>query len=174
MSGLVLGHLMDGVVDGIQTQLLGALGQIHLAGAGAALGVHTHLQVLLGAVGEHLAQQLGKLSSMLSLLKGVTLPSLGDLGIALPVGHTAHGQVHANLAALTVEVGAQALDHILGDVLGNAHHMLGDIGVLALLHKLVLGCLADGAELRSLTLGNITTDGANELFHAVYLPNFTY
>ena len=43
VAGLILCHLMYGVVDGVKVQLLGLLGQIHLAGAGAALGVNTHL-----------------------------------------------------------------------------------------------------------------------------------
>ena len=45
VAGLVAGHLVDGVVDGVQVELLGLLGQLELAGGGAVLGVHTHLQV---------------------------------------------------------------------------------------------------------------------------------
>ena len=45
VAGLVAGHLMDGVVDGVQVQLLGLLGQLKLAHGGAVLSVHTHLQV---------------------------------------------------------------------------------------------------------------------------------
>ena len=32
VAGLVAGHLMDGVVDGVQVELLGLLGQLELAG----------------------------------------------------------------------------------------------------------------------------------------------
>ena len=35
MSGLVAGHFMHGVMDGVQVQRLGALGQVGLAGGGA-------------------------------------------------------------------------------------------------------------------------------------------
>ena len=42
MTGLVLCHLMDGIVDRIQVQGLCLLGQVHLAGAGTALGLGTH------------------------------------------------------------------------------------------------------------------------------------
>ena len=45
MTGLVAGHLMDGVVDGVQTQLLGLLGQLEFAGGGAVLGLDAQLQV---------------------------------------------------------------------------------------------------------------------------------
>ena len=38
MPGLVPGHLVDGVVDGVQAQLLGQLGKLHLALSGAELG----------------------------------------------------------------------------------------------------------------------------------------
>ena len=39
VAGLVTGHLVDGVVDGIQAVLLGALSQVELAGGGAELAV---------------------------------------------------------------------------------------------------------------------------------------
>ena len=39
MASLVAGHLMHGVVDGVQPQLLGLLGQLELAGGGAVLSV---------------------------------------------------------------------------------------------------------------------------------------
>ena len=51
-------QLVNGVVDGIQIQGLCLLGQIHLACTCAALGLGTHHQVLLGAVGDNFAQQL--------------------------------------------------------------------------------------------------------------------
>ena len=74
VAGLVAGHLVDGVVDSIQVQLLGLLGQLELTGGGAVLGVDAHLQVLLGGVGDHLAQQLGELGGVLGLLIGGLLP----------------------------------------------------------------------------------------------------
>ena len=89
---------MDGIVDGIQVQGLCLLGQVHLAGAGTALGLGTHHQVLLGAVGHDLAQQLGKAGCMVSFLISVALVSLGDLGVALTLCHTGHGQVHTHPA----------------------------------------------------------------------------
>ena len=64
MASLVLCHLMDGIVDCIQVQGLCLLGQVHLAGACAALSLSTHHQVLLGAVGDDLAQQLGETGSI--------------------------------------------------------------------------------------------------------------
>ena len=45
MAGLVAGHLVDGVVDGVQTQLLGLLSRLELAGGSTVLGVHAQLQV---------------------------------------------------------------------------------------------------------------------------------
>ena len=43
VSGLVAGHFVDGVVDGVEAQLLGALGKGGLAGGGAVLGLDPHL-----------------------------------------------------------------------------------------------------------------------------------
>ena len=48
VSGLVAGHFMDGVVDGVQTVLLGASGQIELALGCAELAVNAPCQILLG------------------------------------------------------------------------------------------------------------------------------
>ena len=45
VTGLVTSHLVDGVVDSIQAVLLGALGQVELAGGGAELAVNTPCQV---------------------------------------------------------------------------------------------------------------------------------
>ena len=53
---------MHGVMDGVQVQLLGLQSQLELALGSAVLGVHAHLEVLLGAVGDHFTQQLGKLA----------------------------------------------------------------------------------------------------------------
>ncbi len=44
VTGLVAGHLMHGVVDGIEIVLLGELGQLELAGGSAVLSVYAHLQ----------------------------------------------------------------------------------------------------------------------------------
>ena len=74
MAGLVPGHLVDGVMDGVQIVLLGQLGQLELAQGGAVLGLDPHLQVLLGGVGHDLAQQLGELGGVLGLLIGGLLP----------------------------------------------------------------------------------------------------
>ena len=162
---------MHGVVDGIQVQLLGLLSQIELALSSAVLGVHTHLQVLLGGVGQDLAQQLSELGSVLGLLQSGLLPVQADLGIALTVSHTAHGQVHTNLGALALEVLAQALDDLLGSTLSNADNVLGSPGTIAALqHELLLGSLADGAEVRGgIPFVNITANRADPLFHLFFL-----
>ena len=75
--GLVAGHLVDGVVDGVQIQLLGLLGQLKLAQGSAVLGIDAHLQVLLGGVGQDLAQQLSELGGVLSLFQGSLGASTG-------------------------------------------------------------------------------------------------
>ena len=64
MPGLIASHFVDGVVDGVEIQLLGALSEGGLAGGGAVFGLDPHLQVLLGGVGEDLAQQLRELGGI--------------------------------------------------------------------------------------------------------------
>ena len=82
MTGFVLGHLVHGVVYGVEVLLLGQTRQAHLVLAGAALGVHALLEVGLG-VPDDLADQLGELRGVLGLLPCVALVSLGNLGITL-------------------------------------------------------------------------------------------
>ena len=85
MPGFVARHFMHGVVDSVQVQGLGALGQVSLAGGSAVLGLHAHLEVLLGAVGQDFAQEFCELRGMLGLLKRGGLPVFADLGIALAI-----------------------------------------------------------------------------------------
>lgn len=117
-----------------------------------------------GTVGQDFAQQFCELGSMLSFLKSVTLPSFGDFRVAFTVGNAAHGQVHANFAALAVKVLAQALDDIFRSVLGDTDNMLGHIGIIGLFDELGSGSLADGAEIGDGALSNVAADSANILF----------
>ena len=71
---------------------------------------------------------------MVSLLKSIALESLGYLGITLTVGLACHSQVHAYLAALTIEVGTQVINHLLADTLGLAvaNLMNGSVGQICI------------------------------------------
>ena len=107
---------------------------------------------------------------MLGLLPGKALVCLGHLGIALAVGLTAHGQVHAHLGTLTHKVSFQALKHLFVNTLGHTDHML--VGkrqrAFALFHlyELRRGNTALGAFLGSLVTGvHITANSTSELFH---------
>ena len=55
----VLGHLVYAVVDSVETEFLGHLGNVHLAGASTFLSQHALLNVGLG-VPYHLAEHLSK------------------------------------------------------------------------------------------------------------------
>ena len=187
MTGLVAGHFMNGIMDGIEPQLLGLFGQLELAGGSAVLGVHPHLQVLLGAVGQHLAQQLGELGGVLGLLIGGLLPVQADLRIALTVSDPSHAEIHTHLAALAVEVGHQLIENILLVLFGDIGVVLHGIGIDA---KLVLGsqldlalhlvecvlCVADGAfHRRFRTLIDITANLADPLLHnCILLKSFDF
>ena len=80
VTGLVAGHLVNGVVDGIEVLGLGELGDAELVLTCASLGCHAFLKVGLG-IPNYLTQELGELGGMLGLLKGVALEGLGYLGL---------------------------------------------------------------------------------------------
>ena len=82
MASLVAGHLVNGVVDSVEVELLGTLGDAGLVLAGTGLSVHTLLQVGLG-VPNHVAEEFGKLAGVLGLFPSVALESLSDFGVAL-------------------------------------------------------------------------------------------
>ena len=90
---------------------------------------------------DHLAQQLSELGGVLGLLQTGLLPVHTDLGIALTMSHTGHGQIHTHLGALALEVGSQTVDDLLLHVgrnvraerLAHADDVLGSPGLLSLL-----------------------------------------
>ena len=80
VTGFVLGHFVNGVVDCIEVGSLGVLGDAHLVGVGTGLGVHTLLEVGLG-VPNDVTEELGELCGVLGFFPSVALESLGDFGM---------------------------------------------------------------------------------------------
>lgn len=72
MTGFVLGHLVNGVVDGVVAELLGSCGDGELAFAGTGLGLVTLLKVGLG-VPDYVSEKLGELGGVLRLFESVPL-----------------------------------------------------------------------------------------------------
>ena len=172
MTGFVASHLVNGVVDCVKTRFLCTLCKVELAGGSSALSVNAHLKILLGGVGYNFAEELRKLSGMLSLFKSSLLPLETDLGITLAVSDASHCKIHTDLAALALEVSAQILDDVLAYALCNADNMLGSPALLALLSlELLSGSLADGAGLGSrIALMDIAANRTNK-FH-FQIPSF--
>ena len=91
MSRFVLGHFVHGVVDGVEVQSLGLLGELELAGGGAVFGFHADAEVLGGGGGDDLAQQLGELGGVLGLFERGGLPVFGDLRVTFAGGGAGNG-----------------------------------------------------------------------------------
>ena len=126
-----------------------------------------YVRISLGGIRDDLAQQLGKLGGVLGLLQAGLLPVHTDLGIALTMSHTGHGQIHTDLRALALKIHTQALVNLLVHALSHAHNVLGGPSLLtSLLLELLGRSLTDGAEFRgSVALVDITANGTNKLFH---------
>ena len=165
---LVLGHLVNRIVNGIEILLLGNARKVHLAFACAVLGIHALVEVGLG-IPYNLAYELCKLGCMLGLLPCVTLEGLGNFGITLTVCLTAHRKVHAHLGALAHEVVLKTLPEfgirtfaITEFVLGNEIELAA---VLYNLNELVLLCFAYRALIGCLgTFVDISTYGTTPFF----------
>ena len=87
MTGLILGHLVNGVVDSIETCSLGVLGDTELVLAGTSLSGSALLKIGLG-IPHALTEQFCKTRSMVGLLESIALEGLGNLGIAFTISLT--------------------------------------------------------------------------------------
>ncbi len=124
MSCLVLAHLVNGVMDGIEILLFSASSEILLACASASLSLNTHFEVLLRGVCEYLTKELCELGSMLCLFMRSLLIIQSDLRISLTESDSGHSQVHADFGALAVEVSLQILDDLRIYALCDADNVL--------------------------------------------------
>jgi hypothetical protein len=59
VAGLVFGHFVNGVVNGIVIELLCLGGEFVFPGTGTDFGFNALLQVRLGAGGENFAEEFG-------------------------------------------------------------------------------------------------------------------
>ena len=123
MASLVLGHLMNGVMDSIEVQCFGTLGDAQFVLTCTGFCQHTLLHIGLG-VPNDITQQLGKLGAMLGLFKGILTECCGNLRITLAVSLTGHRQIHAYFSSLAHEMSVQVFLHLLVAVLGHANDML--------------------------------------------------
>ena len=115
----------------------------------------------------HFAQQFREPGGVVGFLEGDALVGLGDFGIALAVGGAGHGEVHADLAALAVEVHPQAFDDPGIDVLGDADDVLGSPGDRAVAGSFEAsrpGPCTAGIRRGSVTFEDVTADRAGP-FH---------
>ncbi len=175
VASLVLGHFMYGVVDGVEVEFLGALGDAHLVGVGTGFCSHALFEVGLG-VPHYVAEEFGKLGCVLGFFKCIALESLGYFGIAFAVGLTRHCKIHTYFGALTHEVCVEVGAHLVVGIFGDADYVLG--------YKLEKCCLVEFLELGCghTTLGtlfgscvafmNVAADCTDE-FLAHFLGNYT-
>ena len=129
VTGLIFGHFVDGVMDGIVTEFFGAFGEVKFTGAGTAFGFSTHLQIFLGAGGEDFAEEFGKFGGVFGFFKGVAFVGFGDFGVAFAFSLTAHGEVHTDFAALTLKVGFETGDDFGIDAFGGGDDVFASVAL---------------------------------------------
>ena len=178
VTGLVLGHLVDGVMDSIVVELLCLGSDGELALACTSLSLNAFLKIGLG-IPYHITEKLCEFCSMLGLFESISLESLCDFWIALTLGLTAHCQIHADLGALAGEMSLQTLMNLRVATFGNAYYMLAGPASLAFflyLDEFVSLCMAYRALCRwILTFVNVTAYETSEfLFHNISPFNLLY
>ena len=124
MARFVFRHLVDGVVDRVEIELLCQRRQILLALACAMLRRNACFEILFRRCRQHFAEQLRKFRRVLCLFQRITTKRLAYLRISLSMRRSAHRKVHADLTAFAVEIRAQALKNLLVDALRHAYHVL--------------------------------------------------
>ena len=134
VTSLILGHLVNSIVDSVEAGSLGVLGNAELVFTSTSLSSSTLFQIGL-RIPYTLTQQLGKTAGVVCLLESIALECLSDLGITFTVSLTGHCQIHTNLATLTVEVVAQVLNHLFTYSLGLAvtnlvNGSVGHVGIV--------------------------------------------
>ena len=111
MTSLILCHLMNGIVNGVEVLLLSKASKAELILASATLSVHTLEEVGL-CIPNDLTEKLCELCSVLCLLPSVALVSLSNLRVALAVCLAAHCKVHTYLCALAHKVVLKTLKQL--------------------------------------------------------------
>lgn len=176
VASLILCHLVNSVVDSVVVQLfcLGSDGKFALAGA--AFSLDSLLEVGLG-VPNHVTEKFSKLGSVLSLLKCISLECLSDFRISFAVSLTAHGQVHADLAAFTGEIRLQTFVDLSVATFGNTDNVLASpsLGSIFLdFYEFVSFCVANRTLCRwVLAFINIAANEASEFLFIFYSPFFS-
>ena len=146
VTSLVLGHFVNGIVNGVVAELLSALCDCKLAFARAGFGSYAKFEVLLGGIGYNFAKKFCKLGSVLCLFVSIALVCFGNLRIALPFCNPCHCKVHTYFGALAVEVGAKAFHNFFIFNNAVAYVMLaGKLGCIGLLYGNKSLSLAYGA-----------------------------
>ena len=174
VTGFVLRHFVNGVVDGVEVGGLGLLRQIELAGAGSVFGGDAELEVGLGGRCHDLAEHFRELGGVLRLFVSGLFPVEPDFRIALAESDAGHGEVHADLGALALEVGAESFDDFGGNAFDDADLMLGgpvQVFLDDFLELLARG-LAEGTFFGAdIALDDLAADGASPFFHGVIPPD---
>ena len=111
---------------------------------------------------------------MLGLFERIALERIGDFGIAFTLGLAAHREIHADFAALAVEMIPKTLHNLGVFDLAVSDDVLARPGLLAFLGDLHLELGAGNAAKRTLlgsifAVVNIPANGANPSLHSFLL-----
>ena len=118
MASFVFCHFVNGIVNGVEVELLSPLGDCKLAFACACFGSLAQFEVLLGGRRNYLAEKFCKLCCMFCFFICITLESFGYFGITFALCNPGHCKIHAYFGAFAGEVSVKSVHNLL--VVANA------------------------------------------------------
>ncbi len=177
MTGFVLAHFVNSIVDGVVAEFLGTLGESKLAFGSTCFGGNTKFQVLFGIRIDHFAQKFSELGSVFSFFESDALVSFSNFRESFAVCLTAHRKVHAHFGTFSRKVLAESLHHFGIQALSDTDFVFVSPDNLPcrrlfdLFEELALRCMALRAFIRSFrTHVDVTANFANPDLHIFSFP----
>ena len=124
MTGFILGHFVNGIVNGVEIELLSPLGDGKLTFACACLSSCTQFKILFCGGRYNFAEKFSKFCCMFCLFIGITLESFCNFGISFALCNPCHCKVHAYFGAFTGEVSMKAVHNFFIIANAVAYNML--------------------------------------------------
>ena len=163
-------------MDRVKVCSFRAFCEIYLSCCRAVFSVYTHLQVLLGGICYHFAEQFREFCSMLCFFISSFFIVGTNFRIAFSVRYSRHCKIHADFRALAFKVCSEICKNVFAHTFRNTYHMFrSPCSVTCLLREFLCRCMTNRTFRRcAFTFINITTYLTYKFLHFNCPPFFLY